>query len=99
MLDVQEPHPKHTWKDFFIHIATIVAAPIAVRSLLTRRPRGSLITRNTHLSDLPVSYSVDAKSPIHSFIGRPVSGGLPAIWKLVDFLPTRSGGTTHAERI
>jgi hypothetical protein len=24
MLDVHVPHPTHTWKDFFIHIATIV---------------------------------------------------------------------------
>jgi hypothetical protein len=30
MLDVHVPHPTHTWKDFFIHIATIVAARIAV---------------------------------------------------------------------
>jgi GAF domain-containing protein len=30
MLDVHVPYPTHTWKDFFIHIATIVAALIAV---------------------------------------------------------------------
>jgi hypothetical protein len=30
MLDVHVPHPTHTWKDFFIDIATIVAARIAV---------------------------------------------------------------------
>jgi len=24
MLDVHVPHPTHTWKDFFIHVGTIV---------------------------------------------------------------------------
>jgi hypothetical protein len=30
MLDVQVPHPKHTWKDLLIYIATVVAALIVV---------------------------------------------------------------------
>jgi hypothetical protein len=42
MLDVQVPHPTHAWKDFFIHIATIVAALIAValtaHTALAREP-------------------------------------------------------------
>jgi hypothetical protein len=32
MLDVQVPHPKHTWKDLLFYIASIVAGLIVVDS-------------------------------------------------------------------
>jgi hypothetical protein len=33
MLDVHVPHPTHTWKDFFIHIATITVGLLIAVSL------------------------------------------------------------------